>query len=306
MSQGTLMVASGALLCTASIATLGAQANAPRLDERLDAGHSKLKITLTLDRSEYFPGEIVELTISVENPTSEALEILAPFNNRTGVVSLLEKGNRRVGPIDSQGYGPVTFEEFGIEVGDAPAVPTMVIQPHQVVVKKLHSYDSNLGSSRKVLLGGAAPNRAGDFRLLYWAKEVDFRVVMPVFEGMIQIDWPEWEDRPAASEYKVVRVQKQLLAFVVFSEGKHFLCLDKEPFAGRVDPPPVDSEGRLLNDEFHLNRYARVAESSAPITSLKGKADALGRVQLSWGPADEKTLVIERDELVFDSRRLGR
>ena len=253
---------------------------------------------MTLDRSEYFPGELAALTIAVENPTSETLEIPEPFVKRTGTIAFLQKGSR-IARAYGQNYGPLSEGPLKIEEDPGP-LPSVSMKPGAILTKKLHSYDHDLTDESYVFVGGAAPNWSGDFRLAYWGASADFRVVMPIFEGMIKIDTPQWEERQkrGAPEGTLERLQKFVYAFVLAADGKHYLCLDKEPYAGRVDTPPTDSNHRLLDRDFHLTRYSRVAESDTPIVSPRGEMDAAGNLHLTWGEAGERRVFVESGEFL--------
>lgn len=289
-------IATSAIFVLALCPPLVAQADAPDRDEQIDTNWSKLKVTVATDRREYFPGELVTITITVENPTSQALEIPKPFINRTGVLSYLEMGNRMAAHL-SQEYGPMGPGPYVIPppIGSEPAPATAIMKPGEVMTKELHSYDRQLTDEGQVLAGGAASNWPGEFRITYWTGQADFRVVMPVFEGMVRITSTEWKDqRPRFRDVNGASVY----AFALAEGGKHFLCLDREPYAGKVDVPRTDSDRRLIRDEFHLNRYSRIAESDAPFVSLKGEADAIGNILLTWGEAGEGHLFIDHSQLL--------
>lgn len=305
MCKINLLVVAGALYCAALFTPLFAQTASLDRVEQLDLNQSKLKVTLTLDRPEYFPGEIAELIIQIDNPTEVALEVPAPFTSSTGLISFFEKGNRMARTF-GQTYGPLSAGPYTIELGDSQPLPTVVLKPHESQVKRLRSYESNFGDSQKVMLGGAAPNWTGEFRLSYWGGTADFRVVMPTYEGMLRIDWPESEERPVGYPAQgTVRTPKRVHAFVLSAGGTHFLCVDKVPYAGSIDPPPTDSAGRLVDNEFHFNRYSRVAESGSPIDSLTGTADAAGNIALAWGVGGGRRLFIDRRDLLLNSPKNG-
>jgi len=218
----------------------------------------------------------------------------------------LEKGNR-MAKTYGQPYGPIGPGAYSIDLGDFGFIPTLVIKPGEVLMKKLRSYDTDLAESSTVLVGGAAPNWTGDFRLTYWGAQADFRVVMPVFEGMIKAAWPEWDERQSGfPEHKTERVQQNVYVVLLAAGGKHFICLDRAPFSGKVDQPPTDSAGKLIDYGFHLNRYSRLADSDTTIVSLKGEADASGNMLLTWGSAGERRLFVDRNHLILSPPKRAR
>ena len=257
--------------------------------EQILRNRNRLKVTLTTDRVEYLPHEIIELTISVENPTSETLTIPKPFIYQTGWLEYLDATHQR---LASEPYRNPTEHR---------PMPTSTIGPGEVLVHKLHSYDDGIAWQIASGSSGAAPNWPGEFHLRYWSAQADFRVVVPFYGGMIEIPWPEWDERQTGDpDHKTVRAQKNLYAFVLAMNGKHFVCLTKTPYSGRVDIPRTDSNGKLIYQDFQLFRYSRVAESDTPIVSLKGEADALGRIQLTWGAAGEGRLFIDRSDSILN------
>jgi hypothetical protein len=177
------------------------------LDSRLAKNHSKLKVTLKLDREEYFPGEIAELTITIQNPTSEKLQVRKPFTPETGTLDLLEKNNIMAKAYGLE-YGPIGAGPYVIEVAGTvkPPEPTVRMKPGVTFVRRFHSYDRGICdvSDCKAILAGSAPPRAGEFRLTYWGGHVDFRVVMPVFEGMTSASLSKLLRAATVKKYKTV------------------------------------------------------------------------------------------------------
>jgi hypothetical protein len=266
--------------------------------EQFRRNRSKLVVTIATDRLEYFPGELADLTLTVENRTPRALEVPDPLTYWFGVVSLEERCPdsyyRRVG-IDPDRSPPL----------EPSPMATRKMKPGEALVTHLRSFDQKLTNRVYVMpYFGAAPDKPGEYRLMYWTAQADFRVVVPLFEGMIRIPWSAREERRYGIEPDQKRLEQKFVhAFLLASGGKHFLCLDKRPFAGKINTKPADSTGRLNWSEFHLNRYSRIAESDTPIAGLIGESDQSGNVQLTWGEQNQRKVVVRREDLIFDRSR---
>jgi hypothetical protein len=87
-----------------------------------------------------------------------------------------------------------------------PPEPTVRMKPGVTFVRRFHSYDRGICdvSDCKAILAGSAPPRAGEFRLTYWGGHVDFRVVMPVFEGMTSASLSKLLRAATVKKYKTV------------------------------------------------------------------------------------------------------
>ena len=220
----------------------------------------------------------------------------------TGGVSLNERNNALAKHYGLE-WGPLSVRESPSPVLDglprAP-LPLAQIKPGESLIKKLHSYDTDLaeaGMSAYVLaLGGSAPTWAGEFRVGYWSAHVDFRVVMPVFEGMARVELPEWEENQVGPERLPARVQRRVYAFILGEGGKHFVCLEKAPFSTSAPRPELDVEGKVRDNGLPFAFYSRIAESETPLAALRGEADANGNITLTWGKNGESRKLLLRDE----------
>jgi hypothetical protein len=259
----------------------------------------KLKTTISMDRPEYFPGELFELTITVENRSAKALTIPKPFEYSTGKLGYFELKSYAAGP--GAQYEPLGPEPYRLDWSEPP-IPTITIRPGEVIVRHMQSYDGGFAYDFR-WTDGVAPRRPGDFQLAYWGGAAKFRVIIPTYEGVIRILYPAWDGRQSESaERTVTRTQKHLYAFVLGTAGKHFLCLTMIPYAQEIRPIGTDSAGNLIYQDFELSRYTRVAETDSPIVSLRGETDAAGHVHLSWGAEGERRLVVDRSGSMPDSR----
>jgi hypothetical protein len=246
----------------------------------------KIVVNLKVDREAYFPGEIGQLTISVQNATTQDLEILKPFVNESGGVMLLEKGNTLARAYGLE-YGPVSPPPDGIPIPVSPEellpTPTVIIRRGEQAVKTLNFFDKLLGHlpESELLLTGSAPPRAGDFQLAYWGEFTNFQVVRPVFEGLVKVNLQEFAD-VETSDGPTQRARLRVYAFVLAFGGKHFLCVERLPYTRDADEPDVDEQGRVADRGLPFGRYSRFVESDEPFRSLHGEADAAGDLALTW------------------------
>src|SRR5258708_3681494 len=51
----------------------------------------RLRVSVKVDRDIYFPGEEATINVSVENPTSQMLEVIEPFRSDTGSLELMAR-----------------------------------------------------------------------------------------------------------------------------------------------------------------------------------------------------------------------
>ncbi len=157
--------------------------------ERLRRNQSKLVVTIATDRWEYFPGELADVTLTVENRRPRTLEVPDPLTYWFGVVSFEEK-------CPDSYYRPVGTAPDRWGPQEPSPIPTRKMKPGEALVTHLRSFDQKL-TDRLYVMGyyGAAPYEPGEYRLVYRTAQAYFRVVVPLFEGMIRIPWPGWEEQ---------------------------------------------------------------------------------------------------------------
>ena len=278
----------GVLLLISALGTpLFAQTPVNSSEERLEQliqNQEKLKIVLEMDRSEYFPGELAELTIRVRNPTTEVLEVPTPFSGVTGRIWLSEKGNSLAKSHGTE-YGhtaepeseaPLPQTELAAPSLIPIAVPSIHLAAGQEIARTYQFYELQ----GDTVAFDSIPVRAGQFRFEYLGATVDFQVVLPVFEGLVKIELPGLE-APGTKETRAT------YAFVLGSKGKHFVCLEKVPLPGPLSRIWKEADGQLTDGGLPFVRYARLFESDAPIVSLQGESDNNRNITLRWGKDGE-------------------
>jgi hypothetical protein len=259
---------------------------------------SKLKVTIALDRQEYLPGELAELTISIANPTPQTLEIPRPFDVETGGPFLLEK-NRRTPDGVVPGYSPALLSPDKAErlPGLETSLLSIQIRSGETITQKFQSWDPARDGWGSLIYRGSAPTWAGDFRLEYWGGQTDFRVMSPAFERMTKILLPEWTNVTVGLRGETQREQLRTFAFALEAEGRHYLCLFNHALP--YDPDPVRNFHLGLvrpEDMESLRAYHRIAESVSPVLSVSGEADRDGTITVRWGSTGEGLRRLRRDE----------
>ena len=93
-----------------------------------------LRMAVAMDRTEYFPGESAQISVSIVNPTTGPLEVYEPFHPGTGFIEIrIKKGD---GPnVD---WLPISADE-GAGRGDNQ--PTRFIAAGQTLERTFNSHE---------------------------------------------------------------------------------------------------------------------------------------------------------------------
>jgi hypothetical protein len=280
----------------------------PRIDQ-IPNNMGKVVVTLKLDREVYFPGELGNLTITVQNPTAQDLVIWKPFESETGAVVLLQKAGVSARARGTE-YGPVSPDPYVINIStiSEQPLPTAIIRSGEQLGKTAQFFDRILGRTPEsmLLLTGSAPPQAGDFRVEYWGQSADFQVVAPVFEGSAKIELTDFEEVSVA-DAAPTRVRLRAYAFVLGYGGKHFICVERLPYPHDAGEIIKDQEGRVTDLGLPFRRYTRFAETDEPIRSLRGTSDAAGDLVLIWEQGgSERRLNLARTDWHIASLQFGK
>lgn len=250
---------------------------------------ANLEIRLKLDRTEYLAGEEGELTISIVNYLARPLEVLEPFNIKTGGIDLKAKDPSYVAKYGTEWWyvSPHPYAQRAIGA-DAPS---LVLQPGTRLERRFRLSEGHFGLDMPILRG--MPGKPGEYRLVYsyGGSPVEFRIVTPKLENWVGVPL----QRPALLNDKgVAREFQRFIAIVaVEDKGDHFIV------ASRCCAPldmVTDSAGRLT--EFAARAiapYVRVARSSKPITFIGAVADTAERLTLVWVDKDKESFSLRLD-----------
>ncbi len=244
-------------------AAIGAAQAQDLVDKLLD-NSEQLQTTVTLDRSVYFPGEAAIITITVANPTANALQVLAPFTMRTGCLQLYT-------PALPGSTDPICNSEVD------GSTPTTELQPGEQRKITLHSYDLQFDRGLPAMGAGSVPRQAGSFALAYgyWnAKPVPFQVVLPRLEAAAMVQVADITETDETG--KQVQFPGFMHVFAVEWEGQTFICVTRD--ASRMNSVIVDANGNLEDAPEVLTR---IASSATPVASLSATADA-GTLTILW------------------------
>ena len=252
-----------ATVCIAA-AIGSAQAQDP-VDTLLD-NSGKLQTTVTLDRSVYFPDEAAVITISVLNPTSNALQIYAPFTMRTGCLQVFAPAlPGSVDPICNSLVDPDT--------------PTTIMQPGEQRQITLNSFDNQFDRGLPAMEAGSVPTQAGTFALSYgyWnAKSVPFQVVLPHLEAAAVVRVADITDTDESG--KKIQFPGYMHVFAVEWEGQTSVCVTRDSSFMR-SPVRADANGNL---DDAPGVFTRIATSASPVVSLSVIADAAANLTINW------------------------
>jgi len=288
------------MLLFALCAPVWAQNGLPVPRERLLENASRLDVTMSLDRQEYLPGEMAELTIAIANPTSQALDIPQPFSLETGGLRLLEN-NPRSPVAPGTGWVPAVLgpDDAPQRLGRERPLPSIRIGPGETITRKFRSFDPSAGPAGwdRLIYSGSVPTWAGDFRLEYWGGHVDFRVMWPSFESMTTVYLPEWENSVVGPRGETQKRQRRTFVFVLEAEGRHYICLLTRGLAFSPDPVRRFQPGRVPDRGMEqLIIYTRIGESDSPVRSLHAESDPNGTIIVTWGANGEGWRRLLQDE----------
>ena len=249
---------------------------------------SKLDISLQLDRSIYFPGEDMSVSLAISNQTGQALEVFEPLNRRTGRIELYKKA---ISPIKEEGliWMPMAPQHHINTNGIDSNAPTRWITPGEKIELKFLTSDSD-AAKRNILSNYAAPEREDEYQIRYGYGRVasaTFRVVYPKLEA-----WTETV-LPAPFEYHEVDIHRKLTGKISLMQrivrvvaleyqGKHYVAASLKPITNRTHPQFVVGGPFMPDMNGYVGLYNRVATSMRPITSLKASSDASEHITITY------------------------
>lgn len=234
----------------------------------LSENTGRLNVQMTLDRSTYFPGEAAVVTITVTNPTSGPLQVLAPFTNNTGC---LVTYNQPAGGPPSP-YGADTV---------CDGLP---IAAHETVIAAGAQVQIQLNGCCEMFdFGGSGvdiPEAPGTYSINYFyagSGSAPFSVVVPHLDaaGVVQMSDLSYTD-PTTGE--TVDQPSYMHLFALRSGNQSYICVTVSPVANDLPTSP-DVNGNYTSGE---PQYKRIATSQNPVVAISGTTDGAGNLAIQW------------------------
>jgi hypothetical protein len=220
----------------------------------------KLESKIVFDHEDYLPSERAVFTVTIRNPASTPLEVLAPF--QTGACYLIFEPDKGGSP----GGGPPD-DDFGGYFADATA-PTMVLRPGQVVEETTVTTPP----SAPWWVQFDIPRTPGWWRVVYGYDDrihADFKVVAPTklwavaFLRLRPVEVMDYGAREPT-------VRRPIVPFMVIETvpGEYWLFRG-DPRKDEISPWPVKEELALRELFGQIRFFERVQRLDEPVTSLQ-------------------------------------
>ena len=258
---------------------------------------SKLDVSLQLDRSIYFPGEDMSVSLAISNRTGQALEVFEPLKAGTGGINLDKKDDsylKAMGTI----WKPLAPHPTGAyEIGSN--APARWMSPGEKAELSFLASDGD-AAKRGMLSDYAAPEREGEYRIRYGyghGASATFSVVYPKLEA--------WTETVLAApfEYHEVDIHRKLtgkvsllqrrVRFVALEyQGAHFIAGSTKPIANSSIPRFVVGGPFMPDMNRYVGIYKRVGTSTRAITSLKSSSDAAERITITYTDDSGRSVTI--------------
>jgi hypothetical protein len=234
---------------------------------------SKLRVSLTMDRSAYLPGEAARITLEVFNPGPPIVAPI-PFLSGNGCLYPSAKvGNE---------FKIAVPEPCGIVEITSASLTRFATGEHRQ--KVLNSYDALFDTGERVLPGaGEMPSYPGAYRLTYryGTTEVtaDFTVVPVKLEAaaFARINDVLYTQHPDLQKPQVWKHYAHLLAL---REGNQtYICVSQ---ASTVHSDSLYRNGDGSFSPFGAAPFTRVATTAQSVVSLSATADSQENLTIEW------------------------
>lgn len=257
----------------------------------------KLETAITLDRKQYFPGEVCTFTITVRNPGPVPLRVQPPFDSFMGI-DLMEKGTPAAKEFGTD-YWYVSPHPHSAPSN--PFHPPIVIAPGEILTKTLSSLSALEEDSGGIRFNNwTVPSRPGSYRAVFSydpRKHFDFEVVPAILVSYRSIRLAS-ERLPGRGGGPEIVSPRRVFAYLIQSGDEQFLCASADFDRGVRSPP---APGRPVDGD--MRGYTRLFKLSGPISDFGLTVDARERVQLTWSAVVEGTARQERQFVrLFSSR----
>jgi hypothetical protein len=239
----------------------------------------QLKVSMRMDRSTYFPGEVCDVTIEVLNPTKKRLLVLEPFRVSTGRLDYLRK-------VGDKFKSSLVDPPFPNPLDASPPVVEFGPGEHRQLTMK--SYDKELDfDSIRFLEGGALPE-PGTYAVSYSyaaGAQAEFTVVAPKLEADVRVRLADmmYSDRPGAEEPH--RIPTYVHVVALRYEERSYICVSQAIVALSNNIVP-NGNGEFAGMYVGLAQlHNRVITSEASIVSLSATADPQENLNIAWTDA---------------------
>lgn len=257
--------------------------------KRIDANTSRLQVSIALDKKVYFPGEALDITVTVRNPTNEALEVWEPFHPTCGGLDLLKKGTERARELGVE-FSHLSPSPYS-GAPPRPDRPVVMLQPNESRTKQLRSDDDGLGimEGSDMSLGAQSP---GTFRLVYSyarAAYAEFEIVMPALETWT---FAREERTILDQEGRALAVPYDPVAFVLRYEDQRHLCVSYRMQGGRT---PAEFRYTAWVALQALQPYVCIAGLEEPLASMELRPRPPQRFEVRWRSVSGRAGITDKE-----------
>ena len=266
-----------------------------------DFDTSNMKVTVTMDRETYLPGEIARVTLEVSNPGSTRVVSLTPFLSATGCLGFQQKVGKR------------PFGLVNCGTSDLDASNVTAFGPGESKKMVLNSYDSMFDIDTSAMQGDGVPSRTGTFGLIYRygrsaaAAEYTVAAAKLQADATVRVHDVMYSDNPDLVSPKPLAQYVHVLA--LRSEGASYICVQQQA-GDHADliANQSDLSGGDLDFSFPRVRVGsatplkRVATSITPVVSLAATADDQENLTIVWTDASGRQETL-RYEASYPARK---
>jgi hypothetical protein len=250
-----------------------------------------IELTIGLDRTEYFPGELIRATVSIRNNGPNTETIPSPFVAGTGEMILYQKSS------DGKTWVNTQAGMHSILPRLSSGFPTQPIGSSEKIERKLRSDQPHFGTDPKIAYPQIiTPWSTGDYSVGYsYAPHTrpEFTVVPAMLQNLAYVPLQKPLEYGEGNQNKTAP-REVSLAVLGDSKGMHHIVISCSGHIADHDlsqyplPKPLSTSG----DVGALRTFMRIASSNSVVTSLQGVADADENVTVTYTTADGHTSTV--------------
>ena len=227
------------------------------------------KVTLLTDREVYFPGEVLKLTVTVTNPTSQPLEIPDPNDPRAQRI----KGCY----ADYEDWGSSYSDPRNPRGAIGLDVRRVILQPGQSISLTVDSEDK--AAAAQWCLSGAGEGTLSTIL----GGSVTVHTSAPVLETWAIVPLQEFKTIQQKYMKEPKTVQQAVEIVAVRLGGEHLVMVSK----GNVSATyKVEAEQDGTFDARGGGAWVRLATPHSKVAKLSGTADPSGQITLEYSTED--------------------